>query len=89
MFQYDTNQSVCLCSARREVPQSPRAGLLISIFLSFLSSVFRNQQSVTYTIYLQCIEQFDLYRAKRPFHLGLLALFFGWLNFNNLCEEII
>ena len=81
MYQCNTTQFVCLCSARREItPHTPRVGLLFSIFLSLFSQHCKNKQTTTYTIYLQCIEQFVLYRAKRYFQLGLLALFFGRLN---------
>ena len=85
MFQYDTNQFACLCSPRRKILQTPWADLLISIFFSH---IFRNSQSVTYTIFLQCANQFATDRAKSIFKLGLLALFFDHLNCHHLYRRI-
>ena len=87
MYQCNTTQFVCLCSARRKNLPTPRVSSLFSIFLSLLSKHFRNKHTTTYTIYLQCTKQFDLYRAKRHFQLGLLALFFCWLNCHHIYKR--
>ncbi len=89
MYQCNTTQFVCLCSARREIiPHAPWVAFLFSILLSLFSQHFKSKQTTTYTIYLQCTQQFEfLYRAKRYFKLGLLALFFGRLNCDYLYKR--
>ena len=77
MYQCNTTQFACLYNARRKHPQTPRVSSLFSIFLSSFLHPFRNKKITTYPIYLQGTYPFDvLYRAKRYFQLGLLALFF-------------
>lgn len=88
MYQCNTTQFVCLYIARRKHPQTPRVSSLFSIFLSHFLNPFRNKQITTYSIYLQCVKQFDvLYRAKRYLQLGLLALFFGHLTCNTIYKR--
>ena len=80
MFRYCATQSTCQCLPQRETPKTLRYDLLISILLPHLFPSFKNRQIVTYTIFLQCVEGADLYRAKSIFKIGLLALFFCCLN---------
>ena len=57
----------CLCLPQRLKPQTA-AGAAVFPFSSFFifPQIFRNIQAVSYSIYLQCLKDPILYRAKKP-----------------------
>ena len=77
MFCTSHKLLACLCLPQRMKPQTAAYGPVppFSPVFPFLQ-IFRNIQAVSYTIYLQCLQDPFLYRAKNRYHLGLLALFF-------------
>ena len=67
----------CRCLPQRLKPQTAASAAVFPFFRFLLFSfLFRNILTVSYTIYLQCLQDPNLYRAKNQFYLGLLALFF-------------
>ena len=80
----------CLCLPQRLKPQTA-AGAAVFPFSSLVifPQIFRNIQAVSYSIYLQCLKDPILYRAKNRGYLGLLALFFCQYFADNKVEEIL
>lgn len=76
MYCASSNQFACQCLPQRLKPQTAGREAVFPFSSSFLSQLFRNFQTVFYSIYLQCQPVLFLYRAKNRNHLGLLALFF-------------
>lgn len=70
-------QFACQCLPQRLKPQTAASVAVFPFPYAFrFSRLFRNIQTVSYSIYLQCLSVPALYRAKNRKNIGLLALFF-------------
>ena len=76
MYCATSKQTVCQRLPWRLKPQTAASVAAFPFLAVRPSQIYRNQQAVSYTIFLQCMQDLFLYRAKSLSYLGLLALFF-------------
>lgn len=79
-------QLACLRQPQRIKPQMTGR---MSFFPFCALSRFKFSKSIFCSSYFPCSKVPFFYRAKNQYFLGLLALFFCRIVFNNLIEEII